>query len=117
MTGYFFAVIMTIEILRKEVFRMLTSTELFKAITGDAEKLKNMVNKTIKVEEVETVETDKKIAVLKTTDNKLLISSSRNVVQVIPLLKNMVELKPVELLVTATDIGNGKSTISVKLKG
>lgn len=95
---------------------MLTNTELFKAITGDAEKLKNVVNTTIKVEEVETVETDKKIAVLKTTD-KLLISSSRNVVQVIPLLKKMVELNPVELFVTATDIGNGKSTINVKLKG
>lgn len=94
---------------------MLTNTELFKAITGEAEKLKNVVNTTIKVEEVETVETDKKIAVLK-TDNKLLVSSSRNVVQVIPLLKNMVELNPVELFVTATDIGNGKSTISVKLK-
>lgn len=96
---------------------MLTNTELFKAITGDAEKLKNVVNTTIKVEEAETVETDNKIAVLKTTDNKLLISSSRNVVQVIPLLKNMVELNPVELFVTATDIGNGKSTINVKLKG
>ena len=96
---------------------MLSNTELFKAITGDAEKLKNVVNTTIKVEEAETVETAKKIAVLKTTDNKLLVSSSRNVVQVIPLLKNMVELKPVELFVTATDIGNGKSTISVKLKG
>ena len=108
---------MTIEILRKEVFRMLTNTELFKAITGDAEKLKNVVNTTIKVEEAETVETDKKIAVLKTTDNKLLVSSSRNVVQIIPLLKNMVELNPVELFVTATDIGNGKSTINLKLKG
>ena len=107
---------MIIEISRKEVFRMLTNTELFKAITGDAEKLKNVVNTTIKVEEVEMVETDKKIAVLKTTNNKLLISSSRNVVQVIPLLKNMVELNPVELFVTATDIGNGKATISVKLK-
>lgn len=96
---------------------MLTNTELFKAITGDAEKLKNVVNTTIKVEEVETVETDKEIAVLKTTDNKLMVSSSRNVVQVIPLLKNMVELNPVELFVTATDIGNGKSTINIKLKG
>lgn len=96
---------------------MLTNTELFKAITGDAEKLKNVVNTTIKVEEAETVGTDKKIAVIKTTDNKLLVSSSRNVVQIIPLLKNMVELNPVELFVTATDIGNGKSTINVKLKG
>lgn len=95
---------------------MLTNSELFRAITGDAEKLKNVVNTTIKVEEVEAVETDKKIAVFKTTDNKLLVSSSRNVVQVIPLLKNMVELDPVELFVVATDIGNGKSTISVKLK-
>lgn len=107
---------MTIEILRKEVFRMLTNTELFKAITGEAEKLKNVVNTTIKVEDAETVETDKKIAVLKTSD-KLLVSSSRNVVQVIPLLKNMVEQNPVELFVTTTDIGNGKSTINVKLKG
>ena len=37
---------------------MLTNTELFKAITGDAEKLKNVVNTTIKVEEADTVETD-----------------------------------------------------------
>lgn len=95
---------------------MLTNTELFKAITGDAEKLRNVVNTTIKVKEVETVETDKKIAVIKTADDKLLVSSSRNVVQIIPLLKNMVELNPVELFVSATEIGNGKSTISVKLK-
>lgn len=95
----------------------MTNTEVFKALTGDAERLKDSVNKTITVKEVETVETDKKIAVIKTTDDKLLISSSRNVVQIIPLLKNMVELKPVELFVTATEIGNGKSTISVKLKG
>lgn len=95
---------------------MLTNTELFKAITGDAEKLKNTVNTTIKVEDAEAVETDKKIAVLKTADGKLFVSSSRNVVQIIPLLKNMVELNPVELFVAATDIGNGKSTISVKLK-
>lgn len=95
----------------------MESKELFRALTGDAERLKDSVNKTITVKEVETVETDKKIAVLKTSDNNLLISSSRNVVQVIPLLKNMVELNPVELFVTTTDIGNGKSTISVKLKG
>lgn len=95
---------------------MLTNTELFKAITGDAEKLKNVVNTTIKVEDAETVETDKKIAVLKTSD-KLLVSSAKNVVQVIPILKNMIEMNPVELFVTATDIGNGKSTISVKMKG
>lgn len=95
----------------------MTNTEVFKALTGDAERLKDSANKTITVKEVETVETDKKIAVIKTTDDKLLISSSRNVVQIIPLLKNMVELKPVELFVTATEIGNGKSTISVKLKG
>lgn len=95
---------------------MLTNTELFKAITGDAEKLKNTVNTTIKVEDAEAVETDKKIAVLKTADGKLFVSSSRNVVQIIPLLKNMVELNPVELFVATTDIGNGKSTISVKLK-
>ncbi len=95
----------------------MESKELFKALTGDAERLKDNVNKTITVKEVETVETDKKIAVIKTTDDKLLVSTSRNVVQIIPLLKNMVELKPVELFVTATEIGNGKSTISVKLKG
>ena len=96
---------------------MLTNTELFKAITGDAGKLKDLAGSTITVKEVETVETDKKIAVLKTVDDKLLISSSRNVAQVIPLLKNMLELNPVELFVTATDIGNGKSTINIKLKG
>lgn len=96
---------------------MLTNTELFKAITGDAGKLKDLAGSTITVKEVETVETDKKIAVLKTADDNLLISSSRNVVQVIPLLKNMLELNPVELFVTATDIGNGKSTINIKMKG
>lgn len=95
----------------------MTNTEIFKALTGDARNLKELADSTITVKEVETVETDKKIAVIKTTDDKLLVSSSRNVVQVIPLLKNMVELKPVELFVTATDIGNGKSTINVKLKG
>lgn len=94
----------------------MTNTEIFKALTGDARNLKELADSTITVKEVETVETDKKIAVIKTTDDKLLVSSSRNVVQVIPLLKNMVELKPVELFVTATDIGNGKSTINVKLK-
>ncbi len=96
---------------------MLTNTELFRAITGDASNLKDLSGSTITVKEVETVETDKKIAVIKTSDDKLFVSSSRNVVQVIPLLKNMVELKPVELFVVATDIGNGKSTINVKLKG
>lgn len=96
---------------------MLTNTELFKAITGDASNLKDLSGSTITVKEVETVETDKKIAVIKTSDDKLFVSSSRNVVQVIPLLKNMVELKPVDLFVVATDIGNGKSTINVKLKG
>lgn len=94
----------------------MESKELFRALTGDAERLKDSVNKTITVKEVETVETDKKIAVIKTSDDKLYVSSSRNVVQVIPLLKNMVDLKPVELFVTATEIGNGKSTISVMLK-
>ena len=107
---------MTIEILRKEVFNM-TNTEVFKALTGDAGNLKDIAGNTITVKEVETVETDKKIAVIKTSDDKLLVSSSRNVVQVIPLLKNMVELKPVELFVVATDIGNGKSTINLKMKG
>ena len=116
MTGYFFDVRITIEILRKEVFNM-TNTEVFKALTGDADNLKDIAGSTITVKEVETVETDRKIAVIKTSNDKLLVSSSRNVVQVIPLLKNMVELKPVELFVVATDIGNGKSTINVKLKG
>ena len=95
----------------------MTNTEVFKALTGDAGNLKDLAGSTILVKEVETVETDKKIAVIKTTDNKLLVSSSRNVVQVIPLLKNMVELNPVELFVVATDIGNGKSTINLKMKG
>lgn len=95
----------------------MTNTEIFKALTGDARNLKELADSTITVKEVETVETDKKIAVIKTTDDKLFVSSSRNVVQVIPLLKNMVELEPVELFVVATDIGNGKSTINVKLKG
>lgn len=106
---------MTIEIFKKGVFNM-TNTEVFKALTGGAGKLKELAGSTIAVKEVETVETDKKIAVIKTSDDKLFVSSSRNVVQVIPLLKNMVELKPVELFVVATEIGNGKSTISVKLK-
>lgn len=95
----------------------MESKELFKALTGDAERLKDSVNKTITVKEVETVETDKKIAVIKTTDDKLLVSSSRNVVQVIPLLKNMTNPGTVDLFVTTTDIGNGKSTVNVKLKG
>ena len=107
---------MIIEIKRKEVFNM-TNTEVFKALTGDAGKLKDLVGSTITVKEVETVETDKKIAVIKTSDDNLFVSSSRNVVQVIPILKNMVELKPVELFVVATDIGNGKSIINVKLEG
>ena len=94
----------------------MTNTEVFKALTGDASNLKELAGNTITVKEVETVETDKKIAVIKTSDDKLFVSSSRNVVQVIPLLKNMVELNPVELFVVVTDIGNGKSTISVKLK-
>lgn len=94
----------------------MKNSEVFKALTGDAGKLKDLVGSTITVKEVETVGTDKKIAVIKTTDDKFLVSSARNVVQVIPLLKNMVELKPVELFVTATEIGNGKSIISVKLK-
>lgn len=94
----------------------MTNTEVFKALTGDAGNLKELAGSTITVKEVETAETDKKIAVIKTSEDKLLVSSSRNVVQVIPLLKNMVELKPVELFIVATDIGNGKSTISVKLK-
>lgn len=95
----------------------MTNTEVFKALTGDAGKLKDLAGTTITVKEVETVETDKKIAVIKTTDDKLLVSSSRNVVQVIPLLKNMVELEPVELFVVATEIGAGKSTINIKMRG
>ena len=94
----------------------MESKELFRALTGDAKRLKDSVNKTITVKEVETVETDKTIAVLKTNDGKLLISSSKNVTQVVPLLKNMTSQGTVELFVTATEIGNGKSTISVKLK-
>lgn len=100
---------------RKEVFHM-TNTEIFKALTGDAGKLKDLAGSTITVKEVETVETDKKIAVIKTNDDKLLVSSSRNVVQTIPLLKETLELNQVELFVIATEIENGKSTISVKLK-
>lgn len=95
----------------------MTNTEVFKALTGDAGKLKDLAGATITVKEVEIVETDKKIAVIKTTDDKLLVSSSRNVVQVIPLLKNMVELEPVELFVVATEIGAGKSTINIKMRG
>ena len=94
----------------------MESKELFKALTGDAERLKDSVNKTVTVKEVETVETDKTIAVLKTNDGKLLVSSSKNVTQVVPLLKIMTSQGTVELFVTATEIGNGKSTISVKLK-
>ena len=105
-----------IEIFKKGVFHM-TNTEVFKALTGDAGNLKDLAGSKITVKEVETVETDKKIAVIKTSDDNLFVSSSRNVVQVIPLLKNMVEMNPVELFVVATDIGNGKSTINVKLKG
>lgn len=95
----------------------MESKELFRALTGDAERLKDSVNKTITVKEVDMVETDKTIAVLKTNDGKLLVSSSKNVTQVVPLLKKMTSQGTVELFVTATDIGNGKSTISVKLKG
>lgn len=95
----------------------MESKELFRALTGDAERLKDSVNKTITLKEVETVETDKTIAVLKTNDGKLLVSSSKNVTQVVPLLKNMTSQGTVDLFVTVIDIGNGKSTISVKLKG
>lgn len=94
----------------------MESKELFKALTGDAERLKDSVNKTITVKEVETVYTDKAIAVFKTNDDKMLVSSSKNVTQVVPLLKSMTNQGTVDLFVTATDIGNGKSTISVKLK-
>lgn len=95
----------------------MESRELFRALTGDAERLKDSVNKTITVKEVETVETDKTIAVFKTNDGNLLVSSSKNVTQVVPLLKNMTNQGTVDLFVVANDIGNGKSTITVKLKG
>ena len=94
----------------------MESKEIFRALTGGAERLKDSVNKTITVKEVETVETDKTIAVFKTNDGKLLVSASKNVTQVVPLLKNMTSHGTVDLFVAATDIGNGKSTISVKLK-
>lgn len=94
----------------------MESKELFRALTGDAERLKDSVNKTITVKEVDMVVTDKPISILKTIDGKLLVSSSKNVTQVVPLLKNMTSHGTVELFVTATEIGNGKSTISVKLK-
>ena len=94
----------------------MESKELFKVLTGEAERLKDSVNKTITVKEVETVVTDKTISVFKTNDDKLIISSSKNVAKVVPLLKNMTSHGTVELFVTATEIGNGKSTISVKLK-
>lgn len=94
----------------------MESKDLFRALTGDAERLKDSVNKTITVKEVETVETDKTIAVFKTNDGKMLVSSSKNVTQVVPLLKNMTELGTVDIFVTATEIGNGKSTIALKLK-
>lgn len=95
----------------------MESKEIFKALTGDAERLKDSVNKTITVKEVDIVETDKPISIFKTSDGKLLVSSSKNVTQLIPLLKNMTNNGTVDLFVTATDIGNGKSTINVKLKG
>lgn len=95
----------------------MESKEIFRALTGDAERLKDSVNKTITVKEVDTVYTDKAIAVFKTNDGKLLISSSKNVTQVVPLLKSMANNGTVDLFVTATDIGNGKTTISLKLKG
>lgn len=95
----------------------MESKDLFRALTGDSERLKDSANKTITVKEVETTETDKTIAVFKTNDGKLLVSSSKNVTQVVPLLKNMTNQGTVDLFVTATDIGNGKTTIGVKLKG
>ena len=94
----------------------MESKELFRALTGDAERLKDSVNKTITIKDADMVVTDKPISVFKTNDGKLLVSSSKNVIQVIPLLKNMTNQGTVDLFVTATDIGNGKSTISVKLK-
>lgn len=94
----------------------MESKELFKALTGDAERLKDRTNSAIDVKDVDVVESDKTIAVIKTLDDKLLVSSSRNVVQVVPLLREMTKAGSVKLFVTATDIGNGKSTISVKLE-
>lgn len=94
----------------------MESKELFKALTGDAERLKDSVNKTITVKEVDMVETDKPISIFKTSDGKLLVSSSKNVTQLIPLLKNMTNKGTVDLFVTAIDIGNGKSTIKLELK-
>lgn len=95
----------------------MESRELFRALTGDAERLKDRTNTTIDVSDVDVVESDKTIAVIKTLDDKLLVSSSRNVVQVVPLIKEMTKAGSVKLFVAATDIGNGKSTINVKLKG
>ena len=94
----------------------MESKEIFKALTGDAERLKDSVNKTITVKEVDMVETDKPISIFKTSDGKLLVSSSKNVTQLIPLLKNMTNNGTVDLFVTATDIGNGKSAIKLELK-
>lgn len=95
----------------------MESRDLFRALTGDAERLKDRANSTIDVSDVDVVESDKTIVVIKTPDDKLLVSTSRNVVQVFPLLKEMTKAGSVELFVAATDIGNGKSTINVKLKG
>lgn len=95
----------------------MESRDLFRALTGDAERLKDRANSTIEVSDVDVVESDKTIVVIKTLDDKLLVSSSRNVVQVVPLLKEMTKAGSVKLFVAATDIGNGKSTINVKLKG
>lgn len=95
----------------------MESRDLFRALTGDAERLKDRANSTIDVSDVDVVESDKTIVVIKTLDDKLLVSSSRNVVQVVPLLKEMTKAGSVKLFVAATDIGNGKSTINVKLKG
>lgn len=94
----------------------MESKEIFRALTGEAERLKDSVNKTITVKEVDMVVTDKPISILKTIDGKLLVSSSKKVTQVVPLLKNMTSQGTVDLFVTATEIGNGKSTIAVKLK-
>ena len=95
----------------------MESKELFRALTGDAKRLKDYVNKTVTVKEADMIVTDKPISILKMNDGELLVSSSKNVTQLVPLLKNMTNQGTVDLFVTATDIGNGKSTISVKLKG
>ena len=94
---------------------MLSNKDLFKALTGNAERVKDYSGRGIKVVEADLVQSDKAIAVMKKEDGGLLVSSSRNVVAVIPLLKTMVEHEPVDIFVTATDIGSGKTVIGLEL--